>query len=108
MQWRHKNKNDDDAVHEFSSPVAAIRHDSGVDSSVTCLSWDVIVSDTTSWRMEQGIEAALRLWPFLRDDKSSDGIGDSTWLRNKVQAVAPYLGGLECSRSVEYALLVRL
>ena len=77
-------------------------------SPVTCLSWDGIVSDTTNWRMEQGIEAALRLWPFLRDDKSSGGIGDSTWLRNKVRAVAPYLGGLECNRSVEYALLVRL
>jgi hypothetical protein len=73
---------------------------------VTCLSWDGIVADTTNWRMVQGIKAALHVWPFL-DDKSG-GIGDSTWLRNKMRAVAPHLGGLEQHLSVEYALLARL
>lgn len=80
-------------------------------SPVTCISWDGVVSDTANWRMEQGIEAALGVWPFLVGDNNScgvDGIGDSAWLRNKIRAVAPYLGGLECNQSAEYALLVRL
>jgi hypothetical protein len=70
---------------------------------VTCLSWDGVVADATDWRIEQGIQAALQVWPSLHC-----GGDDSTWLQNKMRAIAPHLGGLEDYKSVEYALLARL
>lgn len=94
----------------------------GWTAPVTCLTWDCILSDSIGWRIDQGIDAARQVWPFLLDDRGEDwstngvdttkGIDNTTttttWLRNKMRAIAPYLGGLDSTASVEYALLARL
>lgn len=71
-------------------------------NSITCLSWDGVVADTVDWRIEQGIQAAHEVWPSLLLSAPTE---DTTWLHNKMKAVAPYLKGGE---SYEYALLARM
>jgi hypothetical protein len=69
-----------------------------------------VVADTTDWRIEQGIQAAVQVWPHLLV-----GGEDSTWLESKMRAIAPQLGAAAgmslprtCSTTVEYAILARL
>jgi hypothetical protein len=92
---------------------------------VSVVSWDVLLSESLEWRIDQGINAAKHVWPFLvPPDVTFDGIQTTEdeevvdnllWLRNKMRAIVPYLGGLRVeeyetsiSPTVEYAILARL
>ncbi|CAB9497600.1 expressed unknown protein [Seminavis robusta] len=97
---------------------------SSLSSEIVLLSYDGTVAETTDWRIDQGIDLALSVWPRLKklsviagdddnDDDDDDFVSDSDtnmeWLRNKMRAVSDVMVSRPAvSMSCDYALLARL
>ena len=60
-------------------------------SDIFVLSFDGVVADTSEWRANLAIDAALMTWPHLNEYCN----GDTEWLLNKVMALLPFTLGDE-------------
>lgn len=93
---------------------ASSLHSSSHDTSdshnneIYIVSVDDVIIDTTERRIQQGIDAALKTWPELKDLLRSNG-DDSSWLVNKMAALSHCMTTRTgYSSTCDYALLTRL
>ena len=85
--------------------IATVLH-SNPNIEILVISVDSIVLDTTEWRIQQGIQAAVNTWPYLLSNLRSN---DNEWLVNKMAALAHIMTThVGASPTCDYALLARL